>query len=187
VNSPVTTSAGRLFDAVASLVGLCQRSSFEGQAAMALEHAIDARTDEAYPFELTDRTDRFAMGSWQPPPWVLDWAPAIEALLRDVDARVPPGAIAARFHNTLADMIVAVATRIATPRVALTGGCFQNRYLIERAVMRLSASGFRPYWHQRVPPNDAGIAFGQVAACARALAHAEHAGNADESHVLVAS
>ena len=188
VNSPVTTSAGRLFDAVASLVGLCQRSSFEGQAAMALEHAIDTRTDETYPFELTDRTDRFAIGCWQPPSWVVDWAPAIEALLHDVDAHVSPGAISARFHNTLADMIVAVAERIAEPRVVLTGGCFQNRYLIERAVMRLAASGFRPYWHQRVPPNDGGIAVGQVAACARALAQVSGAGTAIESHVsLVAS
>lgn len=188
VNSPVTTSAGRLFDAVASLVGLCQRSSFEGQAAMALEHSIEARTDEAYPFELTDRTDRFAMGAWQPPPWVLDWAPAIEALLRDVEAGVASGAMAARFHNTLAEMIVAVAERIGEPRVVLTGGCFQNRYLIERAVTRLAASGFRPYWHQRVPPNDGGIALGQVAACARALAGARKARGADEPHVsLVAS
>jgi hydrogenase maturation protein HypF len=188
VNSPVTTSAGRLFDAVAALIGLCQRSSFEGQAAMALEHAIDVRTDEVYPFELTDRTDRFAMGSWQAPPWVLDWAPAIETLLRDVDAGVPPGAIAARFHNTLANMIVAVAERVAEPRVALTGGCFQNRYLLERAVMRLGASGFRPYWHQRVPPNDGGIALGQVAACARAQACANAGVGAADPHVsLVAS
>jgi hydrogenase maturation protein HypF len=188
VNSPVTTSAGRLFDAVASLVGLCQRSSFEGQAAMALEHAIDARTDEAYPFKLTDRTARFAMGPWQPPPWVLDWGPAIEAVLRDIDAQVPSGTIAARFHNTLAEMIVAVAERIAEPRVVLTGGCFQNRYLIERAVTRLGASGFRPYWHQRVPPNDGGIALGQVAACARALGQARDAAGADEPHgSLVAS
>ncbi len=67
-------------------------------------------------------------------------------------------------------MIVAVAERVGEPRVVLSGGCFQNRVLTERAVGRLREAGFRPYWHQRVPPNDGGIALGQIAACLSGLA-----------------
>ena len=78
------------------------------------------------------------------------------------------GVIAARVHNTLADAVVAVARRAGEPRVVLSGGCFQNRVLMERTVAGLRAAGFRPYWHQRVPPNDGGIALGQVAALAAA-------------------
>ena len=70
--------------------------------------------------------------------------------------------ISAKFHNALVEMIVAVARLTGEPRVVLTGGCFQNRYLTERAVTRLRAEGFRPYWHQRIPPNDGGIALGQA-------------------------
>ena len=88
----------------------------------------------------------------------------IEAILADVQQGVSAGIISARFHNALADSIVAVAKRTGQNRVVLSGGCFQNRYLTERAVRRLQAEGFRPYWHQRVPPNDGGIALGQVVA-----------------------
>jgi len=169
VNSPVTTSVGRLFDAVASMIGLRQRSSFEGQAAMELEHAIDVATDEAYSFDLTAHTQSFATGSWESPPLVVDWAPVVRAILDDVRTHVGRGTIAARFHNTLAEVIVAVAEHIDQPRVILTGGCFQNRHLTERTVTRLRQQGFRPYWHQRVPPNDGGLALGQVAAYLRGL------------------
>jgi hydrogenase maturation protein HypF len=91
----------------------------------------------------------------------------IEAILADIEQGVSVGIISARFHNTLAEAIVAVAKRIGQNRVVLSGGCFQNRYLTERAVRRLQAEGFRPYWHQRVPPNDGGIALGQVIAALR--------------------
>jgi hydrogenase maturation protein HypF len=72
--------------------------------------------------------------------------------------------ISAKFHNTLVEVIVSVARRVGQPRVALSGGCFQNRYLTERAAARLEAEGFRPYWHQPIPPNDGGIALGQIVA-----------------------
>ena len=71
------------------------------------------------------------------------------------------------FHNTLADMMVRVAQSCGEEKVVLSGGCFQNRYLTERAIKRMREAGFRPYWHQRVPPNDGGIALGQVAAVSR--------------------
>jgi len=77
------------------------------------------------------------------------------------------GRISAKFHNALTEIILAIARRIGEPRILLTGGCFQNRYLVERAVRRLLDAGFLPYWHQRVPPNDGGIALGQVVAAAR--------------------
>ena len=91
----------------------------------------------------------------------------IEAILADLKRGLPISRISARFHNALAEAIVAVARQIGQQRVVLSGGCFQNRYLTERAVQRLREEGFRPYWHQRVPPNDGGIALGQVVAALR--------------------
>jgi hydrogenase maturation protein HypF len=168
LNAPITSSAGRLFDAVAALIGLRQRVAFEGQAAMELEFALDGvDTDAHYDFALTplsSRPEEEGSGARAATPLVLDWEPAIRAVLDDVRRGVPVGEIAARFHNTLVEMIVAVARRVGEPVVALTGGCFQNRYLTERAVRRLEAEGFRPVWHRRVPPNDGGIALGQVVA-----------------------
>lgn len=157
VNTPRTTSAGRLFDAVASLLGLRQVVHFEGQAAMELEFLTHGTpTDEVYPFSLSGRAL----------PHVLDWSAMIEAILQDVRQGTPRPLIATRFHNTLVEMMVGVARAAGIERVALSGGCFQNAYLTERAVRRLREEGFRPYWHQRVPPNDGGIALGQIVGAA---------------------
>ena len=162
LNSPLTSSVGRLFDAVASLAGLRQQVRFEGQAAMELEFASKASpTAEAY--ELPIRSDH-ASRITHHAPLLLDWSPMIEAILADLKRGVPIAHISARFHNALAEAIVAVAKQVGQPRVVLSGGCFQNRYLTERTVQRLQEEGFRPYWHQRVPPNDGGIALGQVVA-----------------------
>jgi hydrogenase maturation protein HypF len=159
INTIPTSSAGRLFDAVASLLGLCHKATFEGEAAMALEFAIGGtETEEAYPFEIGENDSIL----------VLDWQPAISLLLAERDRGVPTSTVAARFHNTLVEMIVAVTKRSLQPRVVLSGGCFQNKYLTERTITRLRAEGFHPYWHQRVPPNDGGIALGQIVAIARA-------------------
>jgi hydrogenase maturation protein HypF len=98
---------------------------------------------------------------------ILDWSPMIEAILSDVKRGVSVAENSAKFHNTLVEAIIAVARRADQNRVVLSGGCFQNRYLTERAVRRLQAEGFLPYWHQRVPPNDGGIALGQVIAARR--------------------
>jgi hydrogenase maturation protein HypF len=158
VHAPTTSSAGRLFDGVASLLGLRQRLGFEGQAAMELEFAIHPGVEEAYPFDLRAGAPR-----------VVDWQPMIERIVFDLQQREATGVIAAKFHNTLAEMIVAVAREIGEPKVLLTGGCFQNRYLTERAVDRLKAGGFVPYWHRRIPPNDGGIALGQIVGAAWAM------------------
>ena len=182
LNSPITSSMGRLFDAVASLVNLRQQMRFEGQAAMELEFALEGvNTDEAYELPIMARGDHRRAGQAARPTGVpnselrtpnsemiLDWSPMIEAILSDVQKGVASGRISAKFHNTLAEAVVAVAKRTGQRRVVLSGGCFQNRYLTERTVRRLQAEGFQPYWHQRVPPNDGGIALGQVIAVMRA-------------------
>jgi hydrogenase maturation protein HypF len=151
-----------LFDAVAALCGLRQMSRFEGQAAMDLEFAAgDASSAAPFPF----RIERTATGLR-----VMDWEPMLIALASTQKPRQALGELAARFHVTLAEMIIAVAREIGEERVVLTGGCFQNRLLTELAVTRLSAAGFKPFWHQRVPPNDGGIALGQVVAARRTTA-----------------
>ena len=150
LHTPRTSSAGRLFDAVAALVGIRQTCTFEGQAAMELEWSLDG-------FQTEDRYD--VAGE--------DWEPIVRGIVGDLRRGVPVGRISGRFHNSLAEIIVGVATRVGDEKVALSGGCFQNRALVERTVQRLRACGFRPYWHQRVPPNDGGIALGQLAALAR--------------------
>ncbi|WDT75605.1 MAG: carbamoyltransferase HypF [Candidatus Manganitrophus sp.] len=160
LNAPLTSSAGRLFDAVASLLGLKQTSRFEGEAAMALEFACEGiETEEAYPFRI--------LKCGTPAPLIIDWAPLIEAILGDLEQSRPIGEIAARFHNTLAEIILSVARRIGEEKVVLTGGCFQNKALTEKAVARLSAEGFHPFWHQQIPPNDGGLAVGQILAALR--------------------
>jgi hydrogenase maturation protein HypF len=164
LNAPMTSSVGRLFDAVASMTGLAQRVGFEGQAAMQLEFLIDDSADVgSYDFLIEAST-----GCEHDSDWVIDWAPMIVALLHDVFFSTPTPVIAQRFHNTLADILVDIAHRVGEQRVVLTGGCFQNKYLTERAVQLLQREGFKPYWHQRVPPNDGGIVLGQVFAASRA-------------------
>jgi len=167
VNTPVTTSAGRLFDAVASLAGLRQRATYEGQAAVELESAADPAIVDRYAFELHEPSASFIEGPGEAPDVEVDWTPTIRGVIDDVRLGVAASTIAARFHNTLAEMIVMVAARVGEPRVVLSGGCFQNALLLERVVCRLREAGFRPYWHQRVPPNDGGIALGQIGAFIR--------------------
>jgi hydrogenase maturation protein HypF len=156
IHAPLTSSAGRLFDAVASILGLRQQVTFEGQAAMELEYSIQPDIDDFYPFEIVEG-----------PPSIVNWALMIPEMLIDLQKGHPVGIISAKFHNTLTEVIVAIARKVGESRILLTGGCFQNRYLVERSVRRLSRAGFQPYWHQRVPPNDGGIAVGQVVAAAR--------------------
>jgi hydrogenase maturation protein HypF len=155
LNSPRTSSVGRLFDAVAFLLGLREETTFEGQAAMELEHATDELVATGkYPFQLSSDSTN---------PSVIDWGPLITAILDNLEAKVPVGKIAARFHNTLAAIIVEVAERVGVEGVVLSGGCFQNKILTERTVEGLESKGFRPYCHQRIPPNDGGISLGQAA------------------------
>jgi hydrogenase maturation protein HypF len=164
VHCPRTTSAGRLFDAVASILGLRHVCRFEGQAAMELEFLThEVTTDAEYSFDWVDGETRGR----------LDWTPMIRAIVADSRAGTAPRVVSTKFHNTLVEMMVRVAKASGEEKVALSGGCFQNRYLTERAVRRLTEEGFRPYWHQRVPPNDGGIALGQLVAVAREKSRSE--------------
>lgn len=182
LNAPLTSSAGRLFDAVASLLDLRQVARFEGQAAMDLEFAFEpGDATDSYTVDLREEIPsaaetpaRSTGEAAEPTPatparcWVADWAPLVQTLLRDLRVGAPVWQIAARFHNTLAEVVVAMARHAGEHRVVLSGGCFQNKYLLERTVEALRSAGFTPYWHQRVPPNDGGLALGQAVAAARA-------------------
>ncbi|MCL6546459.1 MAG: carbamoyltransferase HypF [Bryobacteraceae bacterium] len=156
VNSPWSTSVGRLFDAIAALAGVARTNRFEGQAAMQLERAIGRiRTEDCYPLDEKDG--------------VADWRPLIRAVQYDVGKRVSAGLISARFHNTLAAWIVRVARRTGVRQVALSGGVFQNSYLTERAAALLEQAGIRVATHQRVPANDGGLALGQAVIAGQAF------------------
>jgi hydrogenase maturation protein HypF len=160
LNAPLTSSVGRLFDAVASLTGLRQRARFEGQAAMELEFALEGlETTERYPINVEAKPAAGAA-----PGWCVECSSLVKGIIDDVASGTKPGTVSARFHNTLVEAIVLMAQRIGESKVVLTGGCFQNRYLTEQAVERLRGEGVRPYWHQRIPPNDGGIALGQILA-----------------------
>ena len=162
INAPLTSSMGRLFDAASALIGLRLRSSFEGQAAMDLEFACDGiNTDRCYPIDMANVTTTEA-----PRGRMLDWSPVIEGILSDLANGVNAGEIAATFHNSLLEMIIGVAMRQQIEQVVLSGGCFQNRRLLEGSVRRLQDAGFRPFWSQKIPSNDGGIALGQIAAAA---------------------
>lgn len=157
VRCPITTSAGRLFDAVASLVGLRHRVRHEGQAAMELEWAARASTEMGwYPLPIVEHDGLL----------VLDWRPMVDQIVEDVAQGSSISSIARRFHTTLAGGILDAATRVGISSVVLTGGCFQNGLLTEMAVERLRCGGFNVAWHQRIPPNDGGISAGQVMATA---------------------
>ena len=145
INVVPTTSVGRLFDAVACISGIARENRFEGQAAMLLENEIGTlRTEEAYPLPSGD------------------WGPLIRAVVDDQRSGVSVPLISARFHNALVEWIVEVAAHSDLKLIVLSGGVFQNRYLTERTAAVLESRGFVVHTHQRVPPNDGGIALGQV-------------------------
>ncbi len=155
VNAPLTSSAGRLFDGFASLCGLRQRASYEGQAAAELEWAAEGQpSGRSYELPLRETSAE--------PGLAVDWRPALAAALADLRAGNTAGAMSEALHQGLAAAITAVACRSGQHRVILTGGCFQNARLTETAVSALRAAGLQPIWHQRVPPNDGGIALGQA-------------------------
>lgn len=167
VNSPRTTSMGRLFDALASLTGVRGHAGFEGQAAMELEFAAaDVDDPTAYPITL---------GSGEPA--VADWEPLVRAVLSDRKRGLPPGRISARFHNALAALAGEIAQRVGLARVVLSGGCFQNLRLSRAVRERLVSMGFEVYMPQLYPPNDGGLSLGQVLVAAlRGKEHADVSG-----------
>lgn len=152
INLYITSSAGRIFDAAASILHLGNYNNYEGQAAMRLEFSA-LSTEEYYPFKINKENI-----------FIIDWRPFIESLIEDKLNNLATGIISGRFHNTLTQIILAVAEIAEKDRVVLSGGCFQNALLLENTVNILQKNGFKVYWHQRIPPNDGGISLGQIVA-----------------------
>ncbi len=158
LNTPPTSSAGRLFDAVAALVGVpgSERTTYEGQAAIELELAANGPVSRGYPFRLRSEGET----------WVVETGEIVGAVVEDLLAGRETGEISSRFHRTMAEVVVAGCERIrevgGTGAVALSGGTFQNLLLVEQVVELLAGRGFAVYRHRRVPANDGGLALGQA-------------------------
>jgi len=160
LNAPAASSAGRLLDAVAALLGLCQVASHEGEAPMALEALAECAGEPAEPYPMS-------LGEGAPA--VIDWRPALVRLLNDIRAGADYSTVAARFYGGLAEIVVAGARRAGLRTVALTGGCFQSAYLSALIAGRLARAGFDVLQHARVPPGDGGLALGQLEWARRTL------------------
>jgi len=160
LNCPLTSSVGRLFDAVAALVGVRDAVNYEGQAAIELEMLADESCTEAYRFDLKESEGVT----------ILEPAPVLRAVVADILAGAALEGIAARFHRGLARAIGEVCALLRERRglnvVALSGGVFQNMFLLESTVRKLEAGGFKVLVHSRVPPNDGGLSLGQAAIAA---------------------
>ena len=167
VNTVPTSSAGRLFDALASLLGVRDRVSYDGQAAVELE-ALAERTDDASGYHVPVTGER---------PLELDPRPLVRAVARDVARDADPGLLAGRIHAALADAILEACRRVRQTTglrsVALTGGCFESKLLTVLAAERLEAADFEVLLHGRVPPGDGGLGVGQAAVAAWRTSHPE--------------
>jgi hydrogenase maturation protein HypF len=164
VNSPLSSSAGRLFDAVAALVGLRDEVQYEAQAAMELERLAEGRWEDGYAFRIRHEAR----------PMVVEIQGIIQGVVDDVLRGQSTARIAAKFHATLGEVILQVCCRIreltGLQQVALSGGVFQNILLLTRVMTNLQAKGFEVYTHSQVPPNDGGLALGQAAVASALLA-----------------
>ena len=168
INSPRCSSVGRLFDAMASLLGLHQRCSYEGQAAMALEAlALEALALENGALEdMPLKANRYRIpiqyqGLGQSP-WQLDWGPLLDGVLADLTTGVPTSTIALGFHLALAEVVGQLAGDLGVGQLFLAGGCFQNQLLLEQAVRALEQRGVQALWPQQLPCNDAALPIGQL-------------------------
>jgi len=153
VNSPLTTSMGRLFDGIASIIGLRQRASYHAQSAIEIEElSLTSDIVDAYPFVIDGEE--------------IDWRPMIKCIVADLCSGSDRGDIARRFHNTVVEIVIGISKRLCNQKdikkIALSGGVFQNTVITEQVYHRLKEGGFIPLIHQGVPPNDGGISLGQV-------------------------
>jgi len=161
INSPLTSSCGRLFDSVAALLGLRYTVSFEGQAAAELEMLLESHEHDgaSYPFEIIKSDVK---------PWLLDAGPIITAIVHDILKREEPRRISRRFHNSLVALFTRVCREIRDKRninqVVLSGGVFQNLNLHRQLKTNLETLSFAVYSHEQVPTNDGGISLGQAVA-----------------------
>jgi len=155
INCPLSSGAGRLFDAVSALLGLCPVASFDSEAPMRLESSIDLHTDDYYPFSAGEK---------------IIFSETFRSILDDMQRFEIP-VISAKFHNTIAQIILQVSEKIrdefCLDKVILSGGVFQNKYLFETSVNKLKQSGFKVYTNHQVPVNDGGISLGQLVAASK--------------------
>lgn len=161
INTPLTSSMGRLFDAVSSLLGICQVNTFEGQAAIEMEGLADPLEKDYYAFDVKE--DQIIP------------APLLYQIVRDWRAGTPRPTIAARFHNSIVQLVAELCCRIRNDTgytvVALSGGVWQNRYILTRAIRELKRKKFTVLMHRRVPSNDGGVALGQALIANALLTH----------------
>jgi len=161
INSPLTSSCGRLFDSVAALLGMRHTVSFEGQAAAELEMLLepDNTDSSSYPFEIIKAEDK---------PWLLPVKPIITGIVEDLLENIPPQLISRRFHNTLAALFTGICQEIRDQKninsVVLSGGVFQNLNLLRQVKSSLEVLSFDVYAHEQVPTNDGGLSLGQAVA-----------------------
>ena len=153
--SPLSSGAGRLFDGVSALTGVCDRNTFEGEAAIALEALAIPGTVEDYPVDIQLRD-----------PIEIDFSQTVLKLIKDIREAEDKGTISSKFHNTIVTVIMRVVQRLSQVHsirdVVLCGGVFQNMYLLRRTMSNLVSTGLEVHIHEKVPTNDAGISLGQA-------------------------
>jgi len=172
INSPLTSSCGRLFDAVAALLNLRHTVSYDGQGAIELEALAELAEAESTPAPLCQRRGyTYKIVHSEEKPLQLDFSPMFPELLADIDAGIRTTTIAYRFHQTVAaaatDVCLQIVDETRLDRVILSGGVFQNRLLSEMIYTALTNKGLRVFTHRLVPPNDGGLALGQAAIAGR--------------------
>lgn len=154
VNSPFTSSVGRLFDGISAIIGIKNTANFEAQAAMDLEFAADdVNTNDYFAYSVDKESDGTL---------IFNWHDIVKGIVHDLRRNVSKGIISAKFHNTLTEAVTEISKICGLNKIVLTGGCFLNKYLLERTKSRLLEEGFKVYTHQLVPPGDGGISLGQM-------------------------
>jgi hydrogenase maturation protein HypF len=155
VNAPLTSSCGRLFDAVSSLIGVRDDVTYEAQAAIELEMITDSGVTDVYSYNIITGDE-----------YIIDVGEVFRGIVFDLNHEVPKGVISAKFHNTVADFIVSMCEKLRIEndikKVVLSGGTFQNTYLITEVTRRLTEKEFITYFHKRIPTNDGGLSLGQA-------------------------
>ncbi|MBT9130163.1 MAG: Carbamoyltransferase HypF [candidate division WS2 bacterium] len=158
-NTFLTSSCGRLFDAVSSILDICQKVTYEGQAAMELEMLSEGKSNnhtDYYTFDLIESGNS----------WIIKLGSLLDSILNDYLKNIDKGVIGNRFHNTLAKMALTISELMrknyGLNKVVLSGGCFQNQLLLKKTILQLQNQGFEVYIHKNVPPNDGGISLGQA-------------------------
>ncbi len=161
IHCPLTSSMGRLFDGVASLLGLQHSVNYEGQAAIKLESVADEHIIEHYPFDINSNVGTRCSVSF-----IIQWQSVIKHIMEDLQHKTANPIISARFHNSILEMVLQVCTMLRNSKgindVVLSGGVFQNNFLLNRLVKKLKLQGFTLYSHKKVPCNDGGLSLGQA-------------------------